>query len=185
MKKETLLLFENRSKWHLWLAKNHKSATEAWVVHYKKASGKPSVSYDEALDEALCFGWIDGKKKAIDHERYAYRFTPRSPKSKWSSLNVERANRLIESGKMHKSGLEAFEGHEERGSAALPSRLPVKLQELFQAEKIAWNNFTGFSPGYKKLCIGWIASAKQEETQLRRLDALIQNSAANRKIKFM
>jgi len=181
----SLLHFGNRAEWRSWLERNHNKAKEAWLAHYKRATGRPTVSYDEAVEEALCFGWIDGKKRSIDSESYAYRYTPRGAKSSWSALNIKRAKRLIDAGKMMEAGLRAFEEHEKRKSPALPTKLPKKLQELFEANKTAWNNFERFSPGYKRLCIGWVASAKQEETQLRRLNTLIGHSAKNSKIKFM
>ena len=179
------LHFKNRSEWRSWLKRNHNKAKEVWLAHYKRATGRPSVSYDEAVEEALCFGWVDGKKKSVGSESYAYRYTPRGPKSLWSALNIERAKRLIDEGKMMEAGLKAFEGHEKRKTPPLPTKLPKKLQKLFEANKAAWNNFEQFSPGYKRLCIGWVASAKQEETQLRRLTSLISHSAKNMKMKFM
>ncbi|MBI3933765.1 MAG: YdeI/OmpD-associated family protein [Acidobacteria bacterium] len=121
------------------------------------------MSYEDAVEEALCFGWVDGKKKSIDSERYAYRYTPRGPKSSWSELNIKRAKKLIVEGRQVGAGLLAFEGHEKRKAPSLPTRLPRKLQELFEANQVAWNNFEQCSPGYKRLCIGWVASAKQEE----------------------
>ena len=181
----TFLYFKNRSEWRTWLERNHIKAKEAWLAHYKIATGRPSVSYDEAVEEALCFGWVDGKKRSIDSERYAYRYTPRSPKSSWSALNIRKAEKLVAEGRMAAAGLQAFEGHKKRKSPVLPTKLPKELQELFEANKTAWNNFEQFSPGYKRLCIGWVASAKQEETRLRRLTSLIDHSAKNTKVKFM
>jgi uncharacterized protein YdeI (YjbR/CyaY-like superfamily) len=142
-----LLYFASRAEWRRWLAENHGEAKEVWVGHWKIFTGKPTVSYDEAVEEALCFGWVDGKKKSVDAERYAYRYTPRSPQSSWSALNIDRAKRLMAEGKMTPSGLAAFMGHEKRKSAALPIVLPAKLQKLFQANTTAWKNFEQFSPG--------------------------------------
>jgi uncharacterized protein YdeI (YjbR/CyaY-like superfamily) len=180
-----LLHFANRAEWRRWLAENHAKAKEVWVGHWKVSTGKPTVDYDEAVEEALCFGWVDGKKKSVDAERYAYRYTPRSSNSLWSALNIDRAKRLIAEGKMTPSGLAAFKGHAKRRSAVLPVVLPRELEKLFRKSTTAWKNFEEFSPGYKKLCIGWVASARKAETQLRRLDTLIQHSAKNTKIKFM
>jgi len=181
----TLLSFKNRLEWRSWLERNHDKAEEVWLAHYKNATGRPTVSYDEAVEEALCFGWVDGKKKSVDGERYAYRYTPRSPKSSWSALNIKRAKRLIEEGRMAEAGLKAFEGHQKQKTRPLPTKLPKKLQELFRANEAAWSHFDQFPPGYKRLCIGWVASAKQEVTQLRRLNSLISYSAKNTRIKFM
>lgn len=180
-----LLSIKNRSEWRSWLERNHQEAKEVWLAHYKNAAGKPTISYVEAVEEALCFGWVDGKKKSVDEERYAYRYTPRIPKSFWSALNIKRAKSLIDEGRMAEAGLKAFEGHEKRKTPPLPTKLPEKVQELFRANKAAWNNFNQLSPGYKRLCIGWVACAKQEQTQLRRLNSLISHSAKNTKMRFM
>jgi uncharacterized protein YdeI (YjbR/CyaY-like superfamily) len=181
----SLLTCKNRAEWRAWLAANHRKAGEVWLAHYKRASGKPTVSYEEAVEEALCFGWIDGKKRSIDAERYAYRYTPRNPKSAWSALNITRAKALNAAGKMHPAGLKAFEGHQKRKTPPHPTSLPENLQELFEKNKTAWTHFNEFSPGYKKLCIAWVASAKREETQLRRLNALMACSSKNRKMNLM
>ncbi len=182
---DSLLHFKDRLEWRRWLAKNHLQAREAWVAFYKKATGKPSVTPDESVEEALCFGWIDGIKKSVDDERHAFRFTPRSSKSNWSAFNIRRVKRLIAEGKMTKAGMEAFNDAKQRVTPPLPTRLPANLQELFQQNKAASTNFAQFPPGYQRICIGWIASAKQPETQLRRLNTLISHSAQNKKIKFM
>ncbi|MBI2820576.1 MAG: YdeI/OmpD-associated family protein [Acidobacteria bacterium] len=181
----TFLHFKNRFEWRSWLEGNHNKAKKAWLTHYKKATGRPSVNYNEAVEEALCFGWVDGKKKSVNSERYAYRYTPRAPKSTWSALNIKRAKKLIAEGRMTKAGLRAFEGHEKRRTIPVPTRLSGKSQGLFEANQEAWNHFERFSPGYKRLCIGWVASAKQDATQHRRLNKLIEHSARNVKIKFM
>lgn len=180
-----LLHFENRSEWRSWLKKNHAKMAEVWFTHYKAATGKASVRYEEAVEEALCFGWVDGKKKSIDSERYAYRYTPRGPKSTWSVLNIQRAQRLITENKMTEAGLKAFSGHEKRKTIPLPTLLPKNLQQCFESNETAWKNFERFPAGYKKLCIGWVAIARKEETQKRRLDSLIQHSAKNTRIEFI
>ena len=176
---------KNRTEWRSWLNSNYEKNREVWLVHYKRATGKPSISYEEAVEEALCFGWIDGKKRSIDAERYAYRYTPRGPKSAWSALNIKRAKALIAEGRMKTAGLKAFEGHEARKTAPHPTILPKPVQELFQKNKTAWEHFNNFSPGYRRLCIAWVASAKRPETQIRRLKILLEHSAKNTKITFM
>ncbi len=180
-----LLSFKTRAEWRVWLQANHNTATQAWIAHYQEVLGKVSVSYQEAVEEALCFGWIDGKKKSIDNERYAYRYTPRGPKSRWSARNIQRAEELIAAQKMQPAGLQAFANHETRGIPARPSILPKDIEGVFRKNEAAWNNFDQFPPGFKKLCIGWVASAKREETQLRRLDKLVSLSRKNLKMKFM
>jgi uncharacterized protein YdeI (YjbR/CyaY-like superfamily) len=147
--------------------------------------GRSNITYDEALEEALCFGWIDGKKISIDLERYAFRFTRRGVNSAWSALNIKRAKSLIRAGKMTEAGLNAFQNHKHRKVAPLPEVLPAKLQQTFQSNNAAWLNFLALPAGYQKLCIGWIASAKREETQLRRLATVMEHSAAKKKNSFM
>jgi uncharacterized protein YdeI (YjbR/CyaY-like superfamily) len=183
--KQELLTFISRSEWRSWLQKNHGRTKEAWLVHYKKTSGRCNITYDEAVEEALCFGWIDGKKKTIDQERYAFRFTPRGAHSAWSALNIRRAKSLIRAGKMTGAGLNAFQNHKQRRVPPLPEELPAKLAETFKSDTTAWQNFLAFPPGYQRLCVGWVASAKREETQLRRLSMLMEHSAAKTKISFM
>lgn len=185
MPDEHLLQIEHRVEWRRWLGANHNKYSAVWLVTFKKATGKPNISYDEAVEEAICYGWIDGKRKSIDDERHAYRFTPRKVDSKWSELNIRRAKQLLESGQMTEAGIAAFEGHETRKSPALPTQLPKKLQIIFESNQEAWNNFTRFPESYQKICIQWIASAKQESTQQRRLESVISHSALNRKVKFM
>ena len=185
MPQQELLTFVSRSEWRSWLEENHCTIKEAWLIHFKKLSGRSSITYDEALAEALCFGWIDGKKRSIDAERYAFRFTPRGANSAWSELNITRAKALIRAGKMTAAGLRAFKNHKQRKIPPLPETLPAELQEAFKSHTAAWQNFLAFPPGYRRVCIGWVASAKREETQFRRLSMLIEHSAANTKIRFM
>ena len=183
--KRELLTFVSRSEWRSWLEENHSRIKEAWLVHYRKSSDRSNITYGEALEEALCFGWIDGKKMSIDQERYAFRFTPRAANSAWSAVNIKRAKLLIRTGKMTGDGLKAFRNHKRRRVAPLPEVLPAKLQQTFQSNNEAWVNFLALPPGYKRLCIGWIASAKREETQLRRLATVMEYSAAKKKVSFM
>ncbi len=176
---------KDRHGWRSWLEKNSKRVEEIWLVYYKKESGKPRIVYEDAVEEALCFGWIDGKVKKLDEARYAQRFTPRKPKSNWSALNIRRAKKLIHEGKMTAAGLEAFKTHETGKAASLPTQLPADLEERFRKEVAAWENFNRFPPFYRRMTIGWVASAKKEETRLKRLSQLIDHSAGNHRIKFM
>ncbi len=174
---------ECRAIWHAWLEANHKQATEVWLVHYKRETGRPQIEYEAAVEEAICFGWIDGKIRKLDNARYARLFTPRKPGSTWSRLNIERARRMIEEGKMTQAGSKVFDPHNQ--TAALPTKLPASLEEQFRRHESAWKNFTQFPPYYQRMTIAWVASAKQEATQLRRLQQLIAQSAANQRIKFI
>lgn len=177
------LYVEDRSKWRAWLKANAGREKEIWLVYYEKDSGRPRVPYNDAVEEAICFGWIDSKIRKLDEARFAQLFTPRNPRSKWSPSNIARARKMIREGKMTAAGLKVF--HPRNQTHTLPTQLPAALDERFKKQKIAWKNFRRSSPSYQRMTIGWVASAKQEETQLRRLLKLISESAANRRIKFM
>jgi len=177
------LCVEGRSKWRAWLEANSQSAPQVWLLFYKKDTGGPTIAYEEAVEEAICFGWIDGKIKNLDLGRFARLFTPRKPKSKWSRINIERARRMIKEGKMTAAGSKVFDPSNQ--TPALPTQLPVSFEERFRTHETAWENFTRFPPSYQRMTIGWVASAKQEATQLRRLQQLIAESAANKRIKFI
>ncbi len=176
---------KDREEWRRWLAKNGARVQEIWLVFYKKGTGKPTVSYDDAVEEALCFGWVDGLKKKLDEECYAYRFTPRKPKSAWAKSNLERVARLIAEGKMTEAGLKAYNSGCQRVVGATPAELPKSLEEKFRKQRAAWSNYEKFPPGYRRMTAGWVASAKKEETQTKRLEKLIEYSARNERIEFM
>ena len=177
------LYVEDRRKWRAWLEQNGEKATEIWLVYYKKDSGRPRVEYEDAVEEAVCFGWIDSKIKKLDKQRFAQLFTPRKPNSQWSPSNLARVKKMIKEGKMTPAGLEVYEPR--NAAPALPTSLPPPLEQQFRKEQTAWENFQRFPPGYKRMTIGWVASAKQDETRLRRLQQLITVSVANKRIKFM
>ena len=177
------LFVEDRGKWREWLEANHKQTTEVWLVHYKKETGHPQIAYEAAVEEAICFGWIDGKIRNLDAARYARLFTPRKSKSQWSRINIERARKMLKEGKMTAAGSAVFDPRSQ--TPALPTKLPAPLEEQFRKHQTAWENFTRFPPYYQRMTNGWVASAKQEATQLRRLRQLIAQSAANQRIKFM
>jgi uncharacterized protein YdeI (YjbR/CyaY-like superfamily) len=177
------LYVENRAKWRAWLEANSQRAAEVWLVYYKKGTGRPRVDYGDAVEEAICFGWIDSKIRKLDEARFAQLFTPRTPKSKWSPSNITRAKRMIQEGKMTAAGLKVFDPRNQ--TPALPTKLPGPLEEQFRKQQAAWENFQRFPPSYQRMTVGWVASARQEATQLRRLLQLIAESAANRRIKFM
>jgi uncharacterized protein YdeI (YjbR/CyaY-like superfamily) len=175
---------KDRAEWRRWLAKNGTRIEEIWVVFYKKATGKTGVSYDHAVEEALCFGWIDGLKKSLDEECYAFRFTPRKPKSQWSPSNLARMERLIKEGKMTPAGLKLYRSDERRDVAPMPTEMPGGLADRFRKQRRAWSNYEKFPPGYRRLTAGWVASAKKEETRLKRLNKLIEFSARNERMEF-
>lgn len=180
--------FKTPSELRKWFRANHKKSMELWLGFYKKNSGKLSVTYPEALDEALCFRWIDGIRKKIDDERYTNRFTPRKPRSYWSAVNIKKAKALIQSGKMEKPGLIEFEKRDKKKSGSYSfERKNVKLdpgyEKLFKTNKKAWKFFQSMPPSYKKPALWWVVIAKQEETRLRRLKQLITDSENGLRIK--
>jgi uncharacterized protein YdeI (YjbR/CyaY-like superfamily) len=176
---------KDRAEWRRWLAKNGARSEEIWLVFYKKASGKPTVSYDHAVEEALCFGWVDGKKKKLDEECYAFRFTPRKARSQWSKSNIQRVERLIAEGKMMPAGLKTFHSTDRQEVEPMPTELPKALEDKFRQRRAAWANFEKFPPGYRRITVGWVASAKKEETRVKRLEKLMEYSARNQRIEFM
>jgi uncharacterized protein YdeI (YjbR/CyaY-like superfamily) len=174
--------FKTQSDFHDWLAGNHDSKAELLVGFHKKGSGKKSITYAEALDEALCFGWIDGVRKNLNETSYTIRFTPRKPKSIWSNINVGHVERLKKAGQMQPSGLAAYALREDKRTGIYafenrPRELSPEYQKKFAANKKAWEFFKAQPPYYTKVCSFWVMSAKKEETQLRRLDQLIEVSA--------
>ncbi len=176
---------KDRAEWRRWLAKNFARSDEIWLVFYKKASAKQTVSYDHAVEEALCFGWVDGMKKKLDEERYAFRFTPRKARSAWSKSNLQRVERLIADGRMTPAGLKAYNSDDRREVAPMPTALPQALEEKFRQQPAAWANYQKFPPGYRRVTAGWVASAKKEETQIKRLEKLMEYSGRNQRIEFM
>lgn len=176
---------KDRDEWRRWLAKHHARTAEIWLAFYKRASGKQTVSYDDAVEEALCFGWVDGMKKKLDEECYAFRFTPRKAKSAWSKSNLDRVERLVAQGKMMPAGLAAYNSSDRREVPAIPTELPKALEEKFRKQRAAWANYEKFPPGYRRVTAGWVASAKTEETRIKRLEKLIEFSARNQRIEFM
>jgi len=173
--------FSNQSKFHQWLDKHHDRESELWVGFYKKQSGKPSVTYPEALDEALCYGWIDGVRKSIDEVSYKIRFTPRKAKSTWSLVNTKRVAELKRLGRMRASGLKAFENRDPKRSGIYSfenalRKLDAVYEKKFQSNKRAWAFFQAQPPGYQRTASWWVMSAKKEETRMRRLATLIGES---------
>src|ERR1051326_2872369 len=164
-----------------WLERNHDRATELWIGFHKKASGKKSITYAEALDEALCFGWIDGVRKRLDENSFIQRFTPRKPRSIWSNINVNHVERLKKEGRMRPAGLEAYARRDPKRTGIYsfenrPRELSRAYEKAFRQNKAAWKFFQEQPPSYKRLMIFRTMSAKKEETQLRRLKELIESS---------
>jgi uncharacterized protein YdeI (YjbR/CyaY-like superfamily) len=182
--------FTSAAKFRQWLEKNHATATELLAGFYKKSSGKPSITYQEALDEALSFGWIDGIRKSVDENRYTIRFTPRKPGSIWSNVNIKRANELSALGRMGLAGLAAFEARKAEKSGVYsyenrPRQLSAEYEKIFRTNKQAWAYFQSQAPYYRRTASAWVMTAKKEETRLRRLATLIEDSAQRRRIAAM
>jgi len=183
----TVVYFESRAALRKWFASNHGKQRELWIGFLKKRTGKPSVTYPEAVDEALCVGWIDGVRKRVDDERYTNRFSPRKPGSYWSAVNTKRATELQKQGLMKAPGLAAFEARDrektkrysfEREAAALSP----EQERLFKANRKAWEFFQAQPPSYRRTLTWWIVSAAKDETRLTRLQKLIEVSAAARRV---
>ena len=178
----------NRNEWRNWLEINHSNVGEIWLVYYKKHTKKPTITYKESLEEAICFGWIDGIKKRIDSEKYTHRFTPRKKNSKWSPTNIEIAENMIKSGMMTTVGLNVYKNRKEYDKDYLKIRssigdsLSPEIEKMLKAHKKAWNNFIKFSASHKKQYILWINSAKKEETKQKRLSEAIELLEQNRKL---
>jgi uncharacterized protein YdeI (YjbR/CyaY-like superfamily) len=170
-----------------WLEANHATARELWVGYHKKGTGRPSVTWPESVDEALCAGWIDGIRRSLDGERYVIRFTPRKPGSIWSAINMRRARALAREKRMRPAGLAAFAARRENRVGAYsyeqrPAGLPEPYRSLLKKNRKAWAFFDAQPPGYKRSVCWWIVSAKREQTRSRRLRQLARDSAAGRRI---
>ena len=182
------VFFATPADFRAWLAENHEREAELWVGFYKVGSGKRSITWPEAVDQALCFGWIDGVRHGIDAESYTNRFTPRRRGSNWSAVNIHRAHELIEQGLMQPAGLRAFEArtddrsatysYEQRHAAVLDAESEARLR----ANEAAWRFFQAQAPSYRKAATYWIVSAKRQETRDRRLHTLVEDSAAGRTV---
>ena len=170
-----------------WFRQHHKEADELWVGYYRKSSGKPSISWSQSVDEALCVGWIDGIRKSVDHESYKIRFTPRRRASIWSAVNIKRVEALTNEDRMKPEGLKAFAARRENKSGIYsyeqrPTELEEPYQSLLRTNKAAWEFFAAQPPSYRKMITWWIVSAKQEETRQKRLKKLIAASAVGKRL---
>ena len=170
-----------------WLTENHESEQELWVGYYKKATGKPSLTWPESVEQALCYGWIDGLRKSIDEEAYKIRFTPRRPNSIWSAINLKMVERLKKEGLMQPAGLAAYKRRSEKRSEVYSFeqgnvKLAPEYEQQLKANPKAWEFFQSLPPSVKKPSVWWVMSAKQESTRQRRLGILIECSATGQRI---
>ena len=182
-------IFHTSAEFREWLEENHDRAAELWLGFYKQGTGKKSITYREALDEALCFGWIDGVRKSIDDTAYKQRFTPRRPKSYWSAVNTRRASELAKLGRMAAPGAKAFEQRTSESNKysfeSRPEKLHLSYERQFKANRSAWEFFRAQAAWYQRTATFWIVSAKQEETRQRRLAVLIRDSQGGRRLSML
>ena len=182
--------FASRALLRRWFERHHTRRTELLIGFYKKGSGRPSVTYSEALDEALCVGWIDGVRRSIDAESYTIRFTPRKPISYWSAVNRRRAAALEAEGRLRPAGVAAFERRDLKAPGKYsfenkPTRLAPPLEKRFRANARAWAFFVAQPPGYRRTATFYVMSAVKDETKVRRLTTLIEDSDAQRRLGIL
>lgn len=181
--------FENPEAFRVWLKRHHTKRDELWVGFWKKSTGRPSITWPESVDEALCCGWIDGLRKRVDDEAYTIRFTPRRPGSTWSLRNIERYQALEAEGRIEPAGAAAYRARTEEKSGTysfeqeVPATLPADYLARLRSDEAAWADWQSRPPGYRKQVTHWIMSAKREATRDRRLASLLEECAAGRKIK--
>jgi uncharacterized protein YdeI (YjbR/CyaY-like superfamily) len=182
------LVLKSREEWRAWLEKNHAVSGGIWLVYYKKHTGKPRVAYDDAVEEALCFGWIDSLVKKLDENRFCQKFTPRNEKSEWSDLNKQRAQKMIREGLMTEAGLLKIRAAKKSGRwdkkpvRPVALELPEEFEKALKSNKLARKHFEKLPPSYKRHYIGWIASARRPETRERRMREALLLLEKNQKI---
>jgi uncharacterized protein YdeI (YjbR/CyaY-like superfamily) len=178
--------FPTAAAFRAWLERHHAAAPELLVAFHKVGSGKRSITYPQALDAALSFGWIDGVRRSLNGTSYTIRFTPRKAKSTWSAVNIRRVGELTAAGLMAPAGLKAFREHDEKRSRLYafenrPGQLDPAYAKRFRANRRAWEFFASQPPGYRRTATWWVMSAKQDDTRRRRLDILVESSAKGRR----
>ena len=179
------MYFENGARWREWLERNHAIATETWLLHYKKGVARPGISYREALDEALAFGWIDTKLKSLDKESYKLRYVPRKPGSLWSKINRGRVEQLFKEGRMTPAGMAAVEAARKSGkwdgayTFLKPFEMPEDLKKALLENEKAFKNFAAFANSYRNGYIHWVNSARTEVTRRKRIEDVVKCAAAN------
>jgi uncharacterized protein YdeI (YjbR/CyaY-like superfamily) len=176
----------DRATWREWLAEQGTSETEVWLVYYKAGTGIPTISYNDSLEEALCFGWVDSLIQKIDEQKYARKFTPRKPGSKWSELNKHLVAKLVKQGRMTEAGMARVEFSLEEAASARPKRpelpLPDWLKEGLMTSPQAWENFSKLPPSHRRNYILWVSDARREETRQRRIQEAIGRLEKNERL---
>lgn len=182
---------KNRDEWRAWLEHNHALSKEIWLIYYKKHTKKETVMYNEAVEEALCFGWIDSTVKRIDNETYMQKYTPRKNNSLWSLVNTKRIEKLIQENKMTEAGMKKVKLAKENGrwekayTSQSKIEIPDYLEKALKSSKIAWTNFNKFANSYQNLYVGWVISAKRKETREKRISVMIERCEKNLKPGIM
>jgi len=188
---ENRLSFTNREDWRGWLKENCDKESYVWLLLYKKKFRKKGMTLEDAVEEAMCFGWIDGRLKRVDAERFLLRFSPRKARSVWSRINKERAERLMKSGKMTDAGLVKIQEAKKNGlwenayTNKTKETIPADLKEALMKEKKAWENFQRFANSYRNMYIGWVNNAKTAETRMKRIKKIVEQSLLNKKLVFL
>ena len=182
--------FSSKSEFRKWLKANHKKETELIVGFYKKDSGKFNMSWSDAVDEALCFGWIDSTRRSVDEISYCNRFTPRKKTSNWSAINIAKVEALMKAGKMMPAGIEAFKHRKEEKSGVYSFDSDTKvlspaLEKVLKKHKAARDFFLKQAPSYQRMIVHWVMSAKKEETRFARLEKMIKHSEEGKRVSFM
>lgn len=182
--------FSDSHEWHCWLSENHDKEKEAWLIIYKKHSDKAGIRHEEAIDEALCFGWIDGGMRSIDDDKFILRFSPRKVRSIWSKRNKEKAELLIQQGRMTETGLARIEEAKKNGlwqdaySSRIRVDIPADLEDALSVNQVAWKNFHNLANTYRFLYIRWLNGARTEEIRRQRLEEIVKRAELNQKIRY-
>jgi uncharacterized protein YdeI (YjbR/CyaY-like superfamily) len=185
------LYIKTRKEWHAWLKRNHSTAEDVWLIYYKKPSGKERIPYIHAVEEALCFGWIDGKIKRINEDYYIQRFSPRRRGSRWSKYNIERVERLIREGKMEPEGMLAFQEVLDKPHLIYDNRsdgdpeIPEDLNDALRGNNMAKKNFMNFSQSAQRIYVEWLKNAKRSETREKRIKKIVELSEKNKRPGMM
>ena len=186
MKNAEVVYITNRKEWRNWLKENHNLKKEIWLIYYKRHTNKPRIPYNDAVEEAICFGWIDSTIKSIDNEKYMQKFTPRNKRSKWSDLNKERAKKMITAKKMTKVGFIKLDDVDlnSRGKKETKKELkiPGDLKKELKNKTDTWQNFNNLAPSYKKQYIDWLNSSKKDETRQKRIKEITDKLEKNEKL---
>lgn len=184
MEKAETVYCKDRKEWRTWLQENYHLEKGIWLIYYKRHTGKPSIPYNDAVEESICFGWIDGRIRKIDEEKYMQHYTPRKPKSAWSEINIGRAKKMIQQGSMTEWGLKIYQDGMKNNKIIPSSKkftVPLYLKEALIKNKKAWGNFQNLAPSAKLAYVYWVDTAKTAETREKRIKKTVELIAQNKK----